>query len=193
METLAERKKTLRAEAAARRAAAFEALGPRPAGACERLLEAVVAHRPRVVSAYRPFRSEIDPTPALEALIARGVTVAAPVVVAKATPLVFRRWAPGDPVDRDGFGVETPRGGEEVTPDVVIAPLLLFDRAGYRLGYGGGFYDRTLERLRAAGPCVAIGFAFAAQETGAAPRDPHDARLDLIVTERETIRPEDRP
>lgn len=189
METLAERKKTLRAEAAASRAAAFEAQGTRPAGACERLVEAVLARRPRIVSAYRPFRTEIDPTPALEALIAEGVVVAAPVVIARATPLVFRRWAPGDPVSRDGFGVETPLGGDEVVPDVVIAPLLLFDRAGYRLGYGGGFYDRTLAMLRARGRCAALGFAFAAQETDAVPRDALDARLDAIVTEREAILP----
>ena len=190
METLADRKKALRAEAAAQRAAAFATLGPRPETACARLVEAVMAHAPRVVSAYRPFRSEIDPTPALEALIAAGVTVAAPVVVAKAHPLIFRAWAPGDPVERDGFGVETPLGGAEVTPDVVIAPLLLFDRAGYRLGYGGGFYDRTLALLRDRGRCAAIGFAFAAQETPSVPRNPLDARLDAIVTERETILPE---
>jgi 5-formyltetrahydrofolate cyclo-ligase len=114
--------------------------------------------------------------------------VGVPVIPGEAQPLVFHRWHPGARMVAGAFGALIPEVAEEVVPEVLIVPLLAFDRAGFRLGYGGGFYDRTLEGLRARGPVAAIGFAFAAQEVDRVPTEPTDQKLDLIVTERGVIR-----
>ncbi len=181
-------KRALRAAAAARRDAAHAA-APGAAEAAAERLDAALADLPpgATVSGYLAFRSELDPAPALARLAARGAALCMPVVEAKGRPLVFRRWRPGAPTVMGVFGVEIPADETTATPDVVIAPMLAFDRAGFRLGYGGGFYDRTLAALRAAGTVRAIGFAYAGQEVAAVPREPTDARLDMIVTERERI------
>jgi len=140
------------------------------------------------VSGYWPMRSELDPRPILTALSARGHPLCLPVVAGKARPLVFRAWHPGDALVAGGYGTQVPDAGQEVVvPHLLLVPLLAFDRAGYRLGYGGGFYDRTLAALRAAGPVVAVGLAFCAQEVDTVPHDATDARLDWIVTEAEAI------
>ncbi len=133
-----------------------------------------------------PMRTEIDCLPAMARHKGR---VGVPVIPGAAQPLVFRRWHPGAVMVPGAFGALIPEGGEEVEPDVLIVPLLAFDRRGYRLGYGGGFYDRTLELLRAKGPVTAIGFAFATQEIESVPIEPTDQKLDLIVTEREVFAP----
>lgn len=139
----------------------------------------------QVLSGYWPMRSEIDPRPAL---VAHRGPVCLPVTPPRGQPLVFRRWTPGAALVPGAFGTLVPEG-PEVVPQVLVVPLLAFDRRGYRLGYGGGYYDRTLAALRAAGPCTAIGYAFAAQEVAEVPTEPTDARLDLIVTEAGVIRP----
>jgi 5-formyltetrahydrofolate cyclo-ligase len=184
-------KKTMRAEAAARRRAAFAAAGPEAiAAANAHLIAAIGAPPPDVFSAYRPIGDELDPSAAYAALCAEGATGCLPVVLGKGRPLAFRRWLPGEALEVGSFKVEIPRVDVPATPDLLIVPLLAFDRAGYRLGYGGGFYDRTLAMLRAQGPVRAIGLAFAAQEVPEAPREPTDAPLDLIVTEAGAIVPE---
>jgi 5-formyltetrahydrofolate cyclo-ligase len=133
--------------------------------------------------------SEIDPRPLMQALDERGHGLALPVVAGAGQPLVFRAWTPGDPLRPAAFNTREPGPDKaEVTPRVLLVPLLAFDRAGYRLGYGGGFYDRTLAGLRAAGAALAVGLAFAGQEVESVPRDPNDSRLDWIVTEAEAIR-----
>jgi 5-formyltetrahydrofolate cyclo-ligase len=142
------------------------------------------------VAAYWPMRSETDPRPALTALHARGVPLALPVVVGRGMPLAFRAWEPGAAMVPGGFGVQVPADDRPVVPRALVVPLLAFDRAGFRLGYGGGFYDRTLAALRATGPVLAVGLAYAAQEVTHVPRTIDDQRLDRIVTEVETIRPE---
>lgn len=174
------------AKAAAREQALVlraELADPGRAAAAQARLAAVLAEASEaVVAAYLPIGSEIDSVPALAAH--RGA-LCLPVVVARAAPLVFRRWRPGDALEPGPLGTRhPPTVAGELRPEVLVVPLLAFDAAGRRLGYGGGFYDRTLAALREAGTTVrAIGFAYAGQRMDDLPTGPHDAPLDLIVTE----------
>lgn len=140
---------------------------------------------PRTVSVFWAMGTEIDTMPLLTVLHAAGHCTALPVVAARARPLIFKQWAPGDNLVDGGFGTSIPSPeAETVTPEVLFVPLLSFDDDGYRLGYGGGFYDRTLEMLRAQNPdVVAIGVAFSAQRVDTVPCGPHDQPLDGIATE----------
>lgn len=136
------------------------------------------------VSAYWPMRSEADPRPVLEALHERGLPLCLPAIVAKR--MIFRRWAPYEPIVPGGFGTLVPDPAQpEIVPAILIVPLAAFDRRGYRIGYGKGYYDAKLAEI---GPVTSIGIAYAAQEIDTVPDEPHDRRLDWIVTERETIR-----
>lgn len=135
------------------------------------------------VAAYLPMRSEIDPLPAMRALHGLGYGVCAPVIVARGEALRFRAWTPGAAAERGALGAPAPSAGDWVEPEVVLAPLLAFDGDGWRLGYGGGYYDRTLAELRARREITALGFAFAGQQVAAVAHGPRDARLDGIVTE----------
>ncbi len=142
-----------------------------------------------VVSGFYPYQSEIDVRPLMGRLAGEGWMSCLPVVVAKGQPLAFRRWYAGEPTIRGKWDI--PRPAEDapvVEPDVLLVPMLAFDRAGYRLGYGGGFYDRTLALLRAKKPIIAIGVAYAAQEIPAVPRGDHDQPLDYVMTEQEVFR-----
>lgn len=140
---------------------------------------------PGIVAGYLAVGSELDAGPLMTALVAHGWSLALPVVVAPETPLVFRRWLPGDAMSEGSFGIAQPGDdAEDIRPHVVLAPLLAFDEDGYRLGQGGGFYDRTLEKWRAEGHSVTVlGLAFAAQRVDAVPRDDFDQRLNGIITE----------
>ncbi|MHC0053849.1 5-formyltetrahydrofolate cyclo-ligase [Actibacterium sp. D379-3] len=146
------------------------------------LLAVLRAHGGRVISGYVPIRTEVSPLSAMAAMAA-SARIAVPVVQGPGLPLTFREWTPGCAMTEGAFGAPVPVTGADLVPEVLIVPLLAFDARGYRLGYGGGFYDRTLEGLRAKGPVLAIGFAYAAQQVGAVPVDPTDQRLDMIVTE----------
>jgi len=183
--TLTERKAAARREAFARRKAAHAAGHPAPAA---HLAAVLAGYRGRPLAGYMPMRTEIDPLPAMAAHAATA-PVGVPVILAPATPLRFARWTPGARLVAGDFGALIPEQPEWMQPEVVIVPLVAFDRRGGRLGYGGGFYDRTLAGLRAAGPVVAIGFAWAAQEAADLPLEPVDEVLDLIVTEAGVIRP----
>ncbi len=142
-----------------------------------------------VISAFHSFGSEISTFELIDRLAADGWTVALPVVVAKNAPLLFRQWAPGDELVLGRWDIKVPpESAPEVQPDVLLVPMLAFDRKGYRLGYGGGFYDRTLEKLRSFKNVTAIGLAYGAQEIDMVPRDGHDQPLDWIMTERETFK-----
>ncbi|MEI4231668.1 5-formyltetrahydrofolate cyclo-ligase [Roseovarius sp. D22-M7] len=176
-------KQAARKAAFARRAAAHKL----DDGAGARHLRDVLrAWRGVPVAGYLPIRTEIDPRPAMAEAAKHG-PVAVPVIVGPGRPLLFSRWAP-DCTLRDGpFGAMVPEVDDFLEPEVLIVPLVAFDRAGGRLGYGGGFYDRTLERLRAQRPTVAIGFAYAAQETEALPLEATDQPLDMVVTEAGVI------
>ncbi len=142
-----------------------------------------------IVSVYWPIRSELNTRPLIEALCARGLKVALPIMVAVKRPLRFRVFTPGDELAKGPFGLSEPSADKAaLEPDIVFAPLAAFDRRGYRLGYGGGIYDATLNALRAKHPVTAIGVAYAVQESDSIPTEPHDQKLDFIVTERETIK-----
>jgi 5-formyltetrahydrofolate cyclo-ligase len=141
------------------------------------------------VGGYWPLGSELDVRPALLHFKQAGHAVALPVSGPRGTALVFRDWDPALPMAAGRYGIQEPDASRPVIqPAVLLVPLLAFDRSGQRLGYGAGYYDRTLDALRALGPVVAVGVAFAAQEVAAVPCGPHDERLDWIVTERETLR-----
>ena len=142
-----------------------------------------------VVAGYWTTGDELDVRPLLAALDDAGYRCALPVAAAPGAVLVFRRWRTGDVLTAGRSGVMEPGADvEAVTPDVVITPLLAFDRSGYRLGYGAGYYDRTLRALRGAGPVVAVGVGFAAQGVDAVPHDAADERLDWMVTEAGAVR-----
>lgn len=154
-----------------------------------RVLDAAPLPAGAVVAGYWPMRGEIDVLPLLAALAERGQVTALPAVIERKAPLVFRRWATGDPLEDGLYGTRHPvAAAEEVRPVCLLVPLLAFDRRGIRLGYGGGFYDRTLAALRASGPVVAVGIAYAGQEVESLPAEDHDERLDWVVTEKEVIR-----
>ena len=167
----------MRREAFVRRKAAFAA---GQGQAAELLADVLAAHGDSVLSGYMAMRTEIDPA---AAMTAHPGPVAVPVIVGKAMPLRFREWTPGCAMLAGEFGAAVPASGEWLEPQVLIVPLLAFDARGYRLGYGGGFYDRTLSILRGKAGVIAVGFAFAAQEVAEVPIDGFDQRLDIVVTE----------
>jgi 5-formyltetrahydrofolate cyclo-ligase len=138
---------------------------------------------PAVVSGFLPIGEEIDPAALLERLAGEGYSLALPVMEGKGKPLLFRSWTPGDRLDEVMWGIREPAADRPaVEPDIVLGPLLAFDARGFRLGYGGGFYDRTLARLRALKPVVSIGLAYDEQRVDAVPHLDYDERLDWVLT-----------
>lgn len=173
------------AKVAARKAAFARRKGAHEAGLVGRsahLSEILAGYRGVPLAGYMPIRTEISPLPAMEEASAHG-PVGVPVITGADQPLRFSRWSPEGALKDGPFGARIPVEDNFFTPEIVIVPLVAFDRAGNRLGYGGGFYDRTLELLRAQGPCLAIGFAYSAQEAEQLPLEPTDQPLDMIVTE----------
>lgn len=141
-----------------------------------------------IVAGYSPIRSECDPVPLMRSLAAKGAQLALPVVHAKDKELTFAEWRQGGHLVAGPYGILQPRTeAMQVEPDVILVPLTAFDRRCRRIGYGAGYYDRTLADLRKRKVIIAVGIAFAAQEVDAVPHDAHDERLDLVLTERETI------
>ena len=177
------RKDAARKAAFARRKAAFEAAGP---GCASLLSEVLAGYRGVPLAGYMPIRTEISPLPAMDEAAAHGA-VGVPVIEAAGLPLDFSRWTPGCALRTGPFGAQVPELDDFFEPEIVIVPLVAWDRAGGRLGYGGGFYDRTLERLRARRATLAIGFAFGAQEAADLPLEATDQPLDMMVTEAEVI------
>jgi 5-formyltetrahydrofolate cyclo-ligase len=140
------------------------------------------------IAGFSTIRSEIDVAPLMRSLAARGALLALPVVAGQDQPLIFRRWTEETRLVRGPYGIFEPSPeADEAEPDIVLVPLAAFDRAGHRIGYGGGYYDRTLERLRKLKKITAIGVGFSVQEIAAVPSSDHDARLDLVLTENEII------
>ncbi len=146
-----------------------------------------LAARP-LVAGYWPMVDELDLRPLLARIHGLGCAIGLPIVTARGTPLIFRAWAPGAAMVAGVFGTSHPASDEEVTPALVIAPLLAFDAAGRRLGYGGGYYDRTLAKLRRVGPVLAAGVAYDAQEVDRVPTTGADQKLDWVVTETRALR-----
>jgi 5-formyltetrahydrofolate cyclo-ligase len=141
-----------------------------------------------IVAGFMPMKSEINPLPLMRKLADAGARLALPVVAGQGKPLIMRAWAFGETLAAGVWGIRQPESAAPaLAPDILIVPLLAFDRAGHRIGYGAGYYDLTLAALRSRQAVVAIGLAFAAQEIAAVPATPHDAPLDLVLTEREVI------
>ncbi len=137
-----------------------------------------------VVAGYAPIRSEIDPVPLMQSLARQGAALAMPAIARPDAALAFRAWKQGEALVPGAFGISEPSAtAAEVVPDIVLVPLVAFDRAGHRIGYGAGYYDRTLEALRRHKTLVAVGLAFTVQEIPQVPALPHDVRLDYVLTE----------
>lgn len=185
--TLEAQKKQARSDALKRRASLAVGLaGQAPGLLAERIVRLAASGKlVQPIAAYWPMGSEIDIRDALNRLHDRGLVLLLPVVVRKRAALEFRRWQPDQPLQDDQEGIPAP--GEDAAPDTpvtVLVPLVAVDRDGYRLGYGGGYYDRTLAALRGAGPVTAIGVAFGGQLVDRLPRREWDQPLDALVTER---------
>ncbi len=171
---LIERRLAMSAEERAARSEAITAALARALPSCHGAL----------IGFYWPFKGEYDPQPLARFLYGDGVRLALPVVVEKAKPLIFREWWPGMPMMHGVWNIPVPAGGKPVSPNVLLAPVVGFDGRGYRLGYGGGYYDRTLAALPAKPQLVGIGFELSRIVT--IHPQPHDIPMDLIVTERQT-------
>ncbi|WP_225889855.1 5-formyltetrahydrofolate cyclo-ligase [Indioceanicola profundi] len=179
---------------AARRAAMQARAAIDPAGAAE----ALIAHFDQafpdlapgtMVSGYWPRTDELDLRPLLRHLAARGMRTCLPVVAGRGWPLLFRLWREGHPLVPGAFKVMEPmQEAPIVRPELVLVPLLAWDRRGMRLGYGAGFYDRTLAALREDGPVLAVGAAYDGQQMDRVPTDPYDQPLDMMLTERGVVR-----
>lgn len=169
-----------RAAFARRKAAKSPEHDSRAAGVLEQELGAFAG---RIIAGYMPIRTEVDPLPAMAAL-SRHSEICVPVITGPGKPLVFHKWTPDTVLVPGPFGAAVPSDGVELVPEVLIVPLVAFTDSGARLGYGGGFYDRTLEQLRAGGDVRAIGFAFEAQLAETLPQEPTDQPLDVIVTDQ---------
>ncbi len=183
MSDLAASKAGARKAAFARRKAAHAAVGP---GAAAQLSAVLAGYRGVALAGYMPIRTEIDPLPAMAEAAAHGM-VGVPVIAGEGLPLRFSRWTPDCALIDGPFGARIPADPAYFEPEILIVPLVAFDAAGNRLGYGGGFYDRTLEQLRARRATLVIGFAFDAQEAEALPQEPTDQPLDMIVTESRVV------
>lgn len=162
------------------RAAAAESIAARPFP--------MPIERGTVVSGFSPMKTEINPIPLLRKLADAGARLALPAIAGRGKPLIMRAWNFGDPFKAGQWGIREPVAeAPEIAPDILIVPLAAFDRAGHRIGYGAGYYDMTINALRAKKPVTAIGIAYAAQEIPRVPATERDARLDLVLTEREII------
>jgi 5-formyltetrahydrofolate cyclo-ligase len=188
VETISNEKAELRVAAQARRdalAADTRKAAAETIGARKFLLALPPA---TIISGFMPLKSEINPLPLMQKLAEAGARLALPAIAGRGKPLVMRAWEFGAPLDRGQWGIREPKpDAAEVEPDILLVPLLAFDRAGYRLGYGAGYYDMTIHRLRGLKAVTAVGIAFAAQEVPKIPTTPRDERLDLVLTEREVI------
>jgi 5-formyltetrahydrofolate cyclo-ligase len=186
---IADVKRKARTAASKRRSEAHELLKDMAGVAmAERGLPPGLGIEAGIVSGFIPYKSEITTVPLMNRLRRNGWQTCLPVVIAPEQPLVFRAWAPGDPLVPGVWDIPVPlEAAPEVLPDVLLVPMLAFDARGYRLGYGGGFYDRTLEKLRALKKVVAIGVAYHAQMVDEVPIGPYDAPLDYVMTERESF------
>ena len=187
--TLAEIKDKLRRDAFARRDGLDR---PWRREACRVIAERALAlpelENVQPVGGYWPIRSEVDPRPILRGLLKRGQMVALSQIMHPR--LSWREWRPGDVLVRGGFGVREPGpDAPECFPRALLVPLAAFDRAGHRIGYGKGHFDRSIAALSEMHPVFAIGLAFSVQEVASVPAEDHDRRLDAIVTEAEVIRP----
>ena len=185
---LVDKKSALRTAAAARRDAMPAELRKAAADAIAARVFPVPIKPGIVVSGFMPLKTEINPLPLMKTLADAGATLALPKIARRGQPLIMRAWPWGAPLDTGQWGIREPKADSpEVEPDILLVPLLAFDRSGQRIGYGAGYYDMTIGRLRSRKSITAVGIAFAMQEVPEVPATEHDARLDLVLTEREVI------
>jgi len=137
-----------------------------------------------IISAYMPIRTEVSPLPTMKRMAARGRKICVPVIVGAGQPLEFHQWTPETEMIEGAFGAYIPKNGIKLIPDIVITPLLAFDAHGYRMGYGGGFYDRTFEQISALKDVQAVGYAYSDQEVLLVPREETDFPLNAVITEK---------
>jgi 5-formyltetrahydrofolate cyclo-ligase len=162
------------------RAAGAQAIAARPFP--------VAFERGMIVSGFSPMRSEINPVPLIRKLVDAGARLALPAIAGRGKALIMRAWNFGEPLAPGQWGIREPMPeAPEVAPDILIVPLAAFDRTGHRIGYGAGYFDMTINALRAKKPVTAVGIAFAIQEILSVPATERDARLDLVLTEREVL------
>jgi 5-formyltetrahydrofolate cyclo-ligase len=141
-----------------------------------------------IVSGFMPMKTEINPIPLMRKFADAGAQLALPAIAGRGLPLIMRTWKFGDPLKSGQWGIREPLPeAAAVAPDILIVPLACFDRAGHRIGYGAGYYDMTINALRAKKKVIAIGIAFTAQEIPRVPATKRDERLDLVLTEREVV------
>jgi 5-formyltetrahydrofolate cyclo-ligase len=141
-----------------------------------------------VIAGYAPIGSEFDPMPLLRRLADAGARLALPVIAGREQPLQFRSFSIGQALERGPLGISQPTAAAEVVvPNILLIPLAAFDRSGHRIGYGAGYYDRSIEVLRGGKRTIAVGLAFAVQEIELGPALPHDAVLDYVLTESDTF------
>ena len=144
--------------------------------------------RGKTIAGYWPLGTEIDCRPVLESFKTLGTVVVLPVVSGQGEVLIFRSWSPGDTLEQGPFGTWHPNmRADIVAPDIILTPLMAFDTNGIRLGYGAGYYDRTLAALRRDRPILTIGLAYDEQQIDALPADTHDQKMDAVVTDRRTL------
>jgi 5-formyltetrahydrofolate cyclo-ligase len=180
---------------AALRTAALALRDALPAGERQAAAEAIAGRafpltiKPgTIVAGFSPMKTEINPIPLMHRLADLGASLALPAIAGRGKPLIMRAWTFGDPFEAGQWGIREPMpSARQVDPDILIVPLACFDRVGHRIGYGAGYYDMTINALRAMKPVVAVGIAFAAQEIPQVPATTRDARLDFVLTEREVI------
>ncbi len=191
MSDLAKHKSDIRREAGQRRKVLCAAAPNAGDGILARFLAAplaAAADSTRTFAGYWPIRSEVDPRPLMRYLAGIGLIGSLPVVTARSSPLAFRRWSDGQQLEPGPFGVQIPSAeAEAVIPELLLVPLLAYDDRGHRLGYGAGYYDRTLGDLRRTHHVLAVGLAFAGQRVDKLPAGPRDEPLDWVVTERDVI------
>ena len=187
--TLENSKTALRKKQAATRASAAKSepnADEMLASFAEQLVESLTLEKDMIVSGYYPIRSELSPLLLMEALKTLGLKTALPATPKAGKPLIFHLWQSGDALIEGAYGTSEPtKSATEVTPDCLLVPLLAFDKAGRRLGYGGGFYDRSITEIRSTKPKTkAVGIAYSAQEVDQVPTDTHDTPLDAVLTEQ---------
>ncbi len=186
--TFADQKARLRAETLARRDALPAAMRAAAAETIAARAFPLRIERGAVVSGFSPMETEINLIPLMRKLADAGAQLALPAIAGRGKPLIMRAWNFGDPFKAGQWDIREPVAeAPEIAPDILIVPLAAFDRFGHRIGYGAGYYDMTINALRAKKPVTAIGIAFATQEIPQVPASERDARLDLVLTERETI------
>ena len=184
MHNIDEQKQKLRIIAKQQRAHAYAQNPNAGEAVCNHLVTSNIIAKGSKIAVYWPLGDELDPMPILNAFHTLGHPMALPVMLGTAKPLIFRSWKPQDTLNEADFGTKEPQDKAlAIEPDVILAPLLAFDRSGYRLGYGGGFYDRTLAALEAEGhSCISLGIAYDEQEVQHVPIGPYDRQLTGILT-----------